>query len=72
MAVNFSAAVLVACLAILALSAAATRKDTTTNIRWMDMGPAPVPRPDDSGAILTSVPSMVAVIVASFASTLMV
>lgn len=72
MARTFSAAVLVACFAVLVIGAAATKDDMMANMRWMDMGPAPVPRPDDSGTILTSFPSFVAVLVASIASTFMV
>ncbi|KAL8121188.1 hypothetical protein AgCh_018083 [Apium graveolens] len=72
MARKFSAAVIVACLAVLIASTAATEEETMANMRWMDMGPAPVPRPYVSGSILTSVPSTVAVIFAWTASAFMV
>lgn len=72
MARKFSAAVIVACFAILVASAAGTEEEMMANIRWMDMGPAPVPRPYVSGSILTLVPSVVAAIVTSIASAFMV
>lgn len=68
MAQKFSAAVIVACLVILVVRAAATEEDMMANKRWMDMGPAPVPRPYVSGSILTSIPSVVTVILLWIAS----
>lgn len=72
MACKFSAAIIVACLVILFVSAAATEEATMGTRRWMDMGPAPVPRPYVSGSILTSVPSVEAVILAWIASAFVV
>lgn len=80
MACRHSSAIFVAFLAILVVSAVAVTKDDMMGwmfmppgaapMPWMDMGPAPTP--DVSGSVISSFPSMVAVIVASMASALLI
>lgn len=79
MACRYSSAIFVVFLAILVVSAVAVTKDDMMGwmfmtpgaapMPWMDMGPSPTP--DVSGSVVSSFPSMVAVIVASIASALL-